>query len=153
MEQGGGGDYWLYLYQLQLPVQVRRPARLVVLVATRPRQHESSKPVRDWSLITGRGELQNGKIAGQKLFVPLPSPPPPPLFFFLKSGHFLRPPPPPFNVAKTSRYCIKTTPKLVVPPPPFSTHGLNFFRPPPLFFVGVKLHMPLPFCSPPPPSP
>ena len=26
--------------------------------------------VRDWSLITGRGGLQNGKIAGPKLFAP-----------------------------------------------------------------------------------
>ena len=29
-------------------------------------------PVRDWSLITGRGGLQNGKIAGPKLFAPPP---------------------------------------------------------------------------------
>ena len=29
--------------------------------------------VRDWSLITGRGGLQNGKIAGPKLFAPPPS--------------------------------------------------------------------------------
>ena len=28
--------------------------------------------VRDWSLITGRGGLQNGKIAGLKLFAPPP---------------------------------------------------------------------------------
>ena len=28
--------------------------------------------VRDWSLITGRGGLQNGKIAGPKLFTPPP---------------------------------------------------------------------------------
>ena len=28
--------------------------------------------LRDWSLITGRGGLQNGKIAGPKLFVPPP---------------------------------------------------------------------------------
>ena len=27
---------------------------------------------RDWSLITGRGGLQNGKIAGPKLFAPPP---------------------------------------------------------------------------------
>ena len=26
--------------------------------------------LRDWSLITGRGGLQNGKIAGPKLFAP-----------------------------------------------------------------------------------
>ena len=29
--------------------------------------------IRDWSLITGRGGLQNGKIAGPKLFAPPPS--------------------------------------------------------------------------------
>ena len=57
----------------------------------------SNRPnIRDWSLITGRGGggLQNGKIAGPKLFAP---PPPqdrvklfaPPL---LKSGNFLCPP-------------------------------------------------------------
>ena len=28
--------------------------------------------IRDWSLITGRGGLQNGKIAGPKLFAPPP---------------------------------------------------------------------------------
>ena len=50
--------------------------------------------VRDWSLITGRGGLQNGKIAGPKLFAPplqdrvkLFAPP------LLKSGNFSRPPP------------------------------------------------------------
>ena len=47
--------------------------------------------IRDWSLITGRGGLQNGKIAGLKLFVPPPQDrvklfAPPPL---LKSGKFL----------------------------------------------------------------
>ena len=47
---------------------------------------------------------------------------------------------PPFNMAKTSSYYIKTTPKLFVPP--FSMART--------FSVGVKLHMPLlPFCSPP----
>ena len=49
--------------------------------------------VRDWSLITGRGGLQNGKIAGPKLFAPPPqdrvklfAPP------LLKSVKFTRPP-------------------------------------------------------------
>ena len=32
----------------------------------------TSQGVRDWSLITGRGGLQNGKIAGPKLFAPPP---------------------------------------------------------------------------------
>ena len=31
------------------------------------------KGIRDWSLITGSGGLQNGKIAGLKLFAPPPS--------------------------------------------------------------------------------
>ena len=58
---------------------------------------------------------------------------------------------PPFNMAKTPSYCIKTTPKLVVPPPPPSVWLKPFPHP---LFVGVKLHMsppPLPFCSPPSP--
>ena len=82
--------------------------------------------IRDWSLIMGRGGLQNGKIAGPKLFAPPPqdrvkllAPP------LLKSGNFSRPPP--YNMAKTSSYCVKTTPKLFAPP---LQHGLNFFRPP-----------------------
>ena len=32
----------------------------------------TGREVRDWSLITGRGGLQNGKIAGPKLFAPPP---------------------------------------------------------------------------------
>ena len=99
--------------------------------------------LRDWSLITGRGGLQNGKIAGPKLFAPPPSrqgktfraP-------LLKSGNFTRPP---YNMAKTSSYRVKTTPKLFVTPP---SEWLKLFPPP--LFVGVKLHVPpLPFCSPP----
>ena len=82
--------------------------------------------IRDRSLITGRGGLQNGKIAGPKLFAP---PPPqdnvklfePPR---LKSGNFSCPP---YNMAKTSSYRVKTTPKLFVLP---LQHGNNFFRPP-----------------------
>ena len=60
-------------------------------------------------------------------------------------------PPPPFNMGKTSRYSLKTTPKLVVPP---SFSMAKTFSAPHLF-VGVKLHMPLPsrFVAPPPPFP
>ena len=85
--------------------------------------------LRDWSLITGRGGLQNGKIAGPKLFAPPPphqdrvelfAPPPP-----LKSGSFLRPP---FNIAKTSSYCVKTTPNLFAPPHPLKS---GYFLHPP----------------------
>ena len=93
---------------------------------------------RDWSLITGRGVLQNGKIAGPKLFAPPPQDrvklfAPPPL---LKIGNFSRPP---YNMAKTSSYYVKTTPKLFVPPP---SAWLKLYPPP--LFVGVKLHVPAP---------
>ena len=61
----------------------------------------------------------------------------------LISGNFTRPP---YNMAKTSSYRVKTTPKLFVPPPP--SEWLKLFLPP--LFVRVKLHVtPLPFCSPP----
>ena len=51
----------------------------------------------------GEGGLQNGKIAGPKLFAPPP-----------QDGVKLYMPP--YNMAKTSSYRIKTTPKLFVPP-------------------------------------
>ena len=47
------------------------------------------------------------------------------------------PPPPHYNMAKTSSYRRKITPKLVVPPP-FSM-AKTFSAP---FFVRVKLHVP-----------
>ena len=96
--------------------------------------------IRDWSLIMGKGGLQNGKIAGPKLFAPpqdrvkLFAPP------LLKSGNFLCPP---YNMAKTSSYRVKTTPKLVVPPfsmantvsdPPFCRGKTS--RAPPSRFVA-----------------
>ena len=63
--------------------------------------------LRDWSLITRRGGLQNGKIAGPKLFAPPPqdrvklfAPP------LLKSANFTRPP---YNMAKTSSFRGKST--------------------------------------------
>ena len=62
------------------------------------------------------------------------------------------PPPPPFNMAKTSRCLVKTTPRLVVPP--LQHAWLKLFPPPPpppLFRRGKTSHAPLPFCSPPPP--
>ena len=37
-----------------------------------PRRSNVILILRDWSLITGRGGLQNGKIAGPKLFAPPP---------------------------------------------------------------------------------
>ena len=51
--------------------------------------------LRDWSLITGRGGLQNGKITGPKLFAPPPPQDRVKLFAphpLLKSGNFLCPP-------------------------------------------------------------
>ena len=39
---------------------------------TREGVHGLLHVIRDWSLITGRGGLQNGKIAGPKLFAPPP---------------------------------------------------------------------------------
>ena len=102
--------------------------------------------LRDWSLITGRGGLQNGKIAGPKLFAPPPqdrvklfAPP------LLKSGNFTRPPP--YNMAKTSSYHVKSTPKLFVPP---ASEWLKLFPPPP-FRKGKTSRAPPPsrFVAPP----
>ena len=56
----------------------------------------------------------------------------------LKSGNVSCPP---YNMAKTSSYRVKTTPKLVVPPP---SAWIKPFLPPPPLFVGVKPHMPPP---------
>ena len=104
--------------------------------------------LRDWSLITGRGGLKNGKIAGPKLFAPPPS----------RQGKTFRAPPfkewklyappPPYNMAKTSSYRVKSTPKLFVPPP---SEWLKLFLPP--LFVGVTLHVPPPSRFVAPPSP
>ena len=98
--------------------------------------------IRDWSLITGRGatKWENRRSEtflppsrqGKNFRAPL-----------LMNGNFLTPPP--FNMAKTSSYRIKTTPKLVVPP---IQHGYKLLRPP--FNRGKTSHAPLPFCSPPP---
>ena len=77
-------------------------------------------PVRDWSFITGRGGGLPMKITGRKFIAPTPQDRVQ-LFasLLLKSGSA----PPPFNMAKTSSYCVKTTPKLFVPPPPTPQHG------------------------------
>ena len=114
-------------------------------------------PYWDWSSITGRWGLQNGKIAGPKLFAPPPSlpqdrvtlfaPPPPPL---LKSQNFLHPPP--FNMAQNSSYCVKTSPELFVPPPPSFDMAKTLSTP---FHRGKTSHAPPPplsrFVAPPPP--
>ena len=68
--------------------------------------------LRDWSLIMGRGATKWENRGSETFCTPLPLKTglnflhPLPL---LKSGNFLRPP---FNMAKTSSYCVKTTPKL-----------------------------------------
>ena len=55
---------------------------------------------------------------------------------------------PPSLMAKTSSYRIKTTPKLVVPPP---SAWLKLCLPPPFHRGKTSRAPPLPFCSPPPP--
>ena len=102
--------------------------------------------LRDWSLITGRGGLQNGKIAGPKLFAPPPqdrvklfAPP------LLKSGNFTRPP---YNMAKTSSYHVKSTPKLFVPPP---SEWRKLFPPPPFLRGKTSRAPPSRFVAPPSP--
>ena len=85
----------------------------------------------------GEGEgLQNGKIAGPKLFV--------------RRGKTFRAPPfkewklftHPYNMAKTSSYRIKTTPKLFVLSPPFSMTKKT--SPPPPFRSGKTSRAPPP---------
>ena len=102
--------------------------------------------LRDWSLITGRGGYKMGKSGVQNL---LCAPPPP------QDKVKLSTTPPlkmetfcvsPFNMAKTSSYRIKITPKLVVP---LFSMAKTFSAP--LFRRGKTSHAPLPFCSPPPP--
>ena len=82
--------------------------------------------LRDWSLITGRGGLQNGKIAGPKLVAP-----PPPS----RQGKFFPPPSPPFKGWKPfapsppSIWLKLQTPVLKLPQ--------NFFVHPPHFSIVV----------------
>ena len=92
----------------------------------------------------GGGGYKMGKSRVRNMLRPPPSRQvktfcPPPL---LKSGNFL---PPPFNMAKTSSYHVKPTPKLFVSPP---SAWLRLFPPPPPFRRGKTSHAPpLPFCS------
>ena len=104
--------------------------------------------VRDWSLITGREGYKMGKSQVQNLLRP-PHPPQdrvklfvPPL---LKSGNFLCPPP--YNMAKTSSYSVKTTPKPFVP---FSM-AITFSAPP--FRSGKTSRAPPSRFEAPPPPP
>ena len=87
------------------------------------------KLIWNWSLIMGTGEgggLQNGKIAGLKLFAP-------PLSKQVKSFHALTfkewklfaPPPLRFSMAKTLSFRRKTTLKLFLPHPPLSMAKLH----------------------------
>ena len=81
--------------------------------------------VRDWSLITGRGG-QKWENRGSETFCAPPS----------RQGSTFCAPPlkewklvvPPCNMAKTSSYRVKTTPKLFAPPP--SRQGPTFCAPP-----------------------
>ena len=96
--------------------------------------------LRDWSLITGGATKWEN--CGSETFCAPPS----------RQGSTFRAPPfkewklfahPPYNMAKTSSYHVKTTPKTFCAPPPSAWLKL-FPRP---LFVGVKLHVP----PPPPP--
>ena len=78
----------------------------------------------------GKSRVRNFLCPPPRDRVKLFSPP------LLKSGNFSRPP---YNMAKTSSYRVKTTPKLFVPPP---SAWLKLFPPP--LFIGVKLHVPPP---------
>ena len=113
------------------------------------------KSVRDRSLITGRGGLQNGKLFN---FLQPPPPPPRPPQDMIKLVAI--PPfsrvetfcvPPPFNMAKTSGYYIQTTPRLVVPP---RSAWLQLFLPPSPFGGGKTSYAsPSGFVATPPPTP
>ena len=104
--------------------------------------------LRDWSLITGRGGgggATKWENRGSETFCAAPqdrvklfaAP-------LLKIGNFWRPP---YNMAKTSSYHVKTTPKLFVPPP-FSM--ANTFSPPPPLRRGKTSRAPSHFVAPPP---
>ena len=103
--------------------------------------------VRDWSLITGRGGLQNGKKSRVRNFLHPPT----------QDGKSFRAPPfkewklhaPPLQYGSNFKLPRKNYPKTFCAPP---FRMAKTFPPPP---VGVKLHVPppLPFCSPPPPLP
>ena len=103
--------------------------------------------LRDWSLITGRGGgYKMGKSRVRNCLRPLPrvklfAPPPP-----YKEYSLFASLPPSFNMAKTSSYSIKTTPKLFVPPP--FCMAETFPAPPPPFHRGKtsRAPSPLPFC-------
>ena len=123
-------SFYLLLHFPRFPIPPKLEAKFVIFQAfclmicncIYDPVHLGDKFIRDWSLITGRGGLQNGKMAGLKL---LAAPPP-----YRQGKTFSASPPPFFFFFKR----VETS---------------NFFRPPPLF-VWVKLHLPLPFCSPPP---
>ena len=114
--------------------------------------HYTNCLVRDWSLITGRGELQvqNGKTAGPTFFAPPPSrqdktfdalP-------FFKEWKLL--PPHPFQYGKNFKPLRKNDLKTFCATP---SAWLKLVAPPP-HFVGVKFHMSPPpshFVAPPPP--
>ena len=89
--------------------------------------HGIPRYIRDWSLITGRrggGDYKMGNLRIWKMLCPPPPPPSrqgktycAPPHALLKNGNLFCPL---FDIAKTSNYRVKTTPKLFVPakPPP-----------------------------------
>ena len=84
--------------------------------------------IRDWSLITGRGGATKWENCGSETFW---------------APHPQNRVPPPFNMAKTLSYlyCIKTTPKLCVPPPPPTFSMAKTFSAP-HFHRGKTSHAP-----------
>ena len=103
--------------------------------------------LRDWSVITGRGGGYKIGNRGSETCCPPPLPSRQGKTFrapLLKSGNFSCPS---FNMAKTSSYRVKTTPKRFVPPPPFSM--AKTFSAPPFHRGKTSLAPPSRFVAPP----
>ena len=92
----------------------------------------------DWSLITGKGGLQNVKITGLKHFCATPQ----------AGGNLLCPPP---VWLKLQAPMLKLPQNCLCLPTPFSM--AKMFSVPPLCRGKTLLALPLPLCSPPPPPP
>ena len=108
-------------------------------------------PVRDWSLITGRGATKWESCGAETFCAPLPHSKERVKLFVCPPFKEWKLLVPPFNMAKTSGYRIKTTPKLVVPPPPPPSAWLKLLRPP--FRRGKTSRAPPSHFVAPPPSP
>ena len=113
-------------------------------------QNRHIRSVRDWSLITGRGVIE-WENRGSEIFCTHPQDRVKHLApQLLKSGNLLRPSPSIW--LKRQATCIKTTSKLVVPPPPSAWLKL-FPSPPCLRGKTSHAHSPPVLLPPPPPSP